>query len=152
MGSRQFGASVRKARAILSTRDYDAARKQLKQALKEPGWLRQEERIEALDLPFEVIHAGTDAALFAELESAYQRQAPVLLWIYARKPRGVGQVSGMFLVGYGLFRFIAEYFREPDAFLGLLALNMSMGQWLCVPMVLAGLVLWWRGRPAAAAG
>ena len=42
-----------------------------------------EERIAALDLPFEVIHAGTDAALFAELESAYQRQAPVMLWIYA---------------------------------------------------------------------
>lgn len=42
-----------------------------------------EERIEALDLPFEVIHAGTDAALFAELESAIQRQAPILLWIYA---------------------------------------------------------------------
>jgi glycine betaine/proline transport system substrate-binding protein len=42
-----------------------------------------EERVEALDLPFEVIHAGTDAALFAELESAVQRQAPVLLWVYA---------------------------------------------------------------------
>ena len=42
-----------------------------------------EERVEALDLPFQVIHAGTDAALFAELESAYQRQAPVLLWVYA---------------------------------------------------------------------
>lgn len=42
-----------------------------------------EERVEALGLPFEVIHAGTDAALFAELESAYQRQAPVILWIYA---------------------------------------------------------------------
>ncbi|GLR54431.1 ABC transporter substrate-binding protein [Shinella yambaruensis] len=42
-----------------------------------------DERVEALDLPFEVIHAGTDAALFAELESAYQRQAPILLWIYA---------------------------------------------------------------------
>jgi len=42
-----------------------------------------EERIEALELPFEVIHAGTDAALFAELESAYQRQAPIMLWIYA---------------------------------------------------------------------
>ena len=42
-----------------------------------------EERIEALELPFQVIHAGTDAALFAELESAYQRQAPILLWIYA---------------------------------------------------------------------
>ena len=42
-----------------------------------------DERVAALDLPFEVIHAGTDAALFAELESAYQRQAPVMLWIYA---------------------------------------------------------------------
>lgn len=42
-----------------------------------------EERVSALGLPFEVVHAGTDAALFAELESAYQRQAPVLLWIYA---------------------------------------------------------------------
>jgi glycine betaine/proline transport system substrate-binding protein len=42
-----------------------------------------EERIDALGLPFEVIHAGTDAALFAELESAYQRKAPIMLWIYA---------------------------------------------------------------------
>jgi len=42
-----------------------------------------DERVEALDLPFEVIHAGTDAALFAELESAYQREAPILLWVYA---------------------------------------------------------------------
>jgi phosphatidylglycerol:prolipoprotein diacylglycerol transferase len=37
-------------------------------------------------------------------------------------------VSGAFLVGYGVLRFVAEYFREPDSFLGLLALNMSMGQ------------------------
>ena len=42
-----------------------------------------DERVEALDLDFEVVHAGTDAALFAELESAYQRKAPILLWIYA---------------------------------------------------------------------
>ncbi|GMG81558.1 ABC transporter substrate-binding protein [Paralimibaculum aggregatum] len=42
-----------------------------------------DERAEALDLPFEVVHAGTDAALFAELESAYQREAPILLWVYA---------------------------------------------------------------------
>jgi glycine betaine/proline transport system substrate-binding protein len=42
-----------------------------------------DERAEALELPFEVIHAGTDAALFAELESAYQREAPILLWVYA---------------------------------------------------------------------
>ncbi len=42
-----------------------------------------EERVAALDLPFEVVHAGTDAALFAELESAYQRKAPIMLWVYA---------------------------------------------------------------------
>jgi len=42
-----------------------------------------DERAEALGLDFEVIHAGTDAALFAELESAYQRKAPILLWVYA---------------------------------------------------------------------
>jgi phosphatidylglycerol---prolipoprotein diacylglyceryl transferase len=65
-----------------------------------------------------------------------------LLWWYGRKARPTGQVSGAFLIGYGIFRFIAEYFREPDSFLGLLALNMSMGQWLCVPMVVAGAVMW----------
>ena len=42
-----------------------------------------DERVEALELDYEVIHAGTDAALFAELESAYQRKAPILLWVYA---------------------------------------------------------------------
>ena len=42
-----------------------------------------DERVEALELDYDVIHAGTDAALFAELESAYQRQAPVLLWVYS---------------------------------------------------------------------
>ena len=77
----------------------------------------------------------------------------VLLWLYARKPRRTGQVSGAFLVGYGAFRFIAEYFREPDSFLGLLALGMSMGQWLCLPMIAAGLALWaWattRNQPSA---
>jgi len=74
-----------------------------------------------------------------------------LLWWFARKPRPLGQVSGAFLFGYGIFRFIAEYFREPDSFLGLLALNMSMGQWLCVPMIVAGLliILWSRRRQPA---
>ena len=65
----------------------------------------------------------------------------IILWVYARKPRRTGEVSAAFLVGYGIFRFIAEYFREPDAHLGLLNLGLSMGQWLCVPMVLAGLWL-----------
>lgn len=73
----------------------------------------------------------------------------VLLWLYARGPRKTGQVSAAFLVGYGSFRFIAEFFREPDAHLGLLGLGLSMGQWLCVPMVLAGLVMGvWASRRA----
>ncbi len=60
------------------------------------------------------------------------------LWLYSRRPRPFGAVSAMFLIGYGILRFIAEYFREPDDFLGLLALGLSMGQWLSLPMVLAG--------------
>jgi phosphatidylglycerol:prolipoprotein diacylglycerol transferase len=68
----------------------------------------------------------------------------VLLWLYARRPRASGQVAAAFLGGYGLMRFIAEYFREPDAHLGLLALGMTMGQWLCVPMVLGGIALGYR--------
>ena len=66
----------------------------------------------------------------------------VLLWIYARRQRQPGQVAAAFLLGYGVFRFIAEFFREPDDFLGLLALGMSMGQWLCVPMIAGGAALW----------
>ena len=65
----------------------------------------------------------------------------VVLWWLARKPRPTGWISGVFLLGYGSFRFIAEYFREPDAHLGLLSMGLSMGQWLCVPMVLAGIGL-----------
>lgn len=75
----------------------------------------------------------------------------ILLWLYARKPRARGRVSAVFLIGYGVFRFIAEFFREPDDHLGLLSLGMSMGQWLCVPMVLAGAWMWWWfGRQANA--
>ena len=70
-----------------------------------------------------------------------------LLWLYARKPRLTGQISGAFLFLYGLQRFVIEFFREPDAYLGLQALGLSRGQWLCLPMILAGLGLWaWAGR------
>jgi len=64
-----------------------------------------------------------------------------ILWLYARKPRPTGMVSGLFLIGYGSFRFLVEFTREPDNFLGLLSLGMSMGQWLSLPMVAGGIVL-----------
>ena len=70
-----------------------------------------------------------------------------LLWWFSSKPRARGQVSALFLVGYGVFRFIAEFGREPDAFLGLLALGFTMGQWLSLPMIAAGVALFaWSRR------
>ncbi|HZQ71426.1 MAG TPA: prolipoprotein diacylglyceryl transferase [Burkholderiales bacterium] len=70
-----------------------------------------------------------------------------LLWWFSSKPRRRGQVSAVFLMGYGVARFIAEFAREPDSFLGFLALGMTMGQWLCVPMVLGGIALFaWSRR------
>ena len=75
-----------------------------------------------------------------------------LLWLYSRKPRGLGQVSGAFLAIYGAQRFVIEYFREPDAFLGLRWLNLSQGQWYCLPMIAAGLAMWFWGRGRIAKG
>jgi len=66
-----------------------------------------------------------------------------LVWWFARKPRPAGQVSAVFLIGYGVFRFLVEFTREPDNFLGLLTAGLSMGQWLSLPMVAAGAGLFW---------
>jgi len=65
-----------------------------------------------------------------------------LLWIFSAKPRHRAETSALFLFGYGLFRFISEFTRQPDDFLGLLTAGLSMGQWLSLPMVVAGLALW----------
>ena len=50
-----------------------------------------------------------------------------MLWWYSPKPRPRGAVSAVFLIGYGVFRFGVEFTREPDSFLGLLALGLTMG-------------------------
>ena len=65
----------------------------------------------------------------------------VVLWLFSARRRALGQVSGMFLVGYGVLRFVAEYFREPDHGIFGLSYVVSMGQWLSLPMVLVGLWL-----------
>ncbi len=64
-----------------------------------------------------------------------------LLWWFSRRPRPVGAISGVFLLGYGTLRFAVEFSREPDSFLGLLALGLTMGQWLSVPMALGGIAM-----------
>lgn len=68
-----------------------------------------------------------------------------ILWLYSAKPRSTGAVSGLFLLCYGLFRFIIEFVREPDAHLGYLAFGwITMGHVLSVPMMLIGTgLLWW---------
>ena len=76
-----------------------------------------------------------------------------LLWWYSAKPRPRGAVSGLFLVGYGIFRFLVEFTREPDSFLGFLAFGLTMGQWLSLPMILLGaaMIVWaYRARPRPA--
>ena len=104
-------------------------------------------RLSSPDLPWGMVFKNSGSTLPRHPSQVYQFLLEglllfVLLWLYARKPRKMGQVSGAFLLGYGVFRFIAEFFREPDDYLGLLTLGMSMGQWLCVPMIVAGVWLW----------
>ncbi len=66
----------------------------------------------------------------------------VIVWLFSSRPRPVGAVGGVFLAGYGVFRFIAEFFREPDADIGFVALEwMTMGQLLSLPMIALGLGL-----------
>ncbi len=66
----------------------------------------------------------------------------VLLWWYSSKPRPRMAVSALFLIGYGLGRFIVEFFREPDADKGYILFNwMTMGQILTTPMILGGALL-----------
>ena len=68
-----------------------------------------------------------------------------LLWWYSKKPRPTGAVFGLSIIGYGCFRFLAEFTRNPDeGIFGLMTFGVSMGQWLSLPMILSGtgLMLW----------
>lgn len=64
-----------------------------------------------------------------------------LLWWFSSRPRPRGAVSGLFLIGYGSVRYAVEFTREPDSFLGILALGFTMGQWLSLPMIVIGVAL-----------
>jgi phosphatidylglycerol---prolipoprotein diacylglyceryl transferase len=80
----------------------------------------------------------------------------VVLFALARIPavrRTEGALFGTLLIGYGMCRFIIEFFREPDSQLGLYFDYFSMGQLLCIPMIVAGVVIinYARSRTTAAA-
>jgi len=73
----------------------------------------------------------------------------ILMW-YSRKPRPAAAVSGLFLLGYGMFRLISEFFRQPDQHLGFLAMQwLTMGMLLSLPMIAAGFIIMWYAMHAA---
>ncbi len=77
----------------------------------------------------------------------------VVLWLCARRAAiraRFGLLSGIFLIGYGIARITGEVFRQPDAFLGFLYAGATMGQLLSLPMIVGGVVLVARSRPALA--
>ena len=69
-----------------------------------------------------------------------------ILWWFSRKQRPIGAISALFLIGYGSFRFLVEFTRQPDDYLGLLQLGLSMGQWLSLPMILIGIWMWFKAN------
>lgn len=97
------------------------------------------------DVPWAVIFpaAGPEPRHASQLYQAFFEGLVlfILLYLFSRKPRPTGAIGGLFLVGYGAARLFTEYFREPDAHLGLLAGSLSMGQWLSLPMILTGIIL-----------
>ena len=101
----------------------------------------------ASDVPWAMIFPTDPAHLPRHPSQLYQFALEgvalfVILWLYSRKPRPTMAVSGMFALFYGIFRFAVEFVRVPDAQLGYLAFGwVTMGQILCIPMILAGLGL-----------
>ena len=65
----------------------------------------------------------------------------ILLMVVNAKNNKHGVISGTFLLGYGAIRFFVEYFRQPDSHMGFVALQLSMGQLLSIPMAIIGLLL-----------
>lgn len=104
------------------------------------------------DLPWAMIfkHSGTLVPRHpSQLYEAFLEGALLftVLWIFSRKPRATGAVGALFCMGYGLVRFIVEYFREPDSYLGLGLFGLSRGQWLSLPVIALGVIVWiWVNR------
>ena len=108
-----------------------------------------EELDAASDVPWAMIFPTDPQQLARHPSQLYQFALEgvalfLVLWLYSRKPRPTMAVSGMFALFYGIFRFIVEFVRVPDAQLGYLAFGwVTMGQILCLPMIAGGLFLIW---------
>ncbi len=100
------------------------------------------------DLPWGMIFPG-GGAMPRHPSQLYQffLEGPLffaVIWIYSRKPRPTMAVSGVFLIYYGIYRFVVEFVREPDRHMGFVALDwMTQGQLLSLPMIAFGLLFLW---------
>ncbi|MBS0012935.1 MAG: prolipoprotein diacylglyceryl transferase [Desulfobacterales bacterium] len=106
------------------------------------------------DVPWAMVFPGPAAGPFSrhpsQLYEALLEGAVLffILWFFSRQPRPRGMVLGLFLLLYGFFRFLVEFFRQPDLHLGFVALDfLTMGQLLSLPMIAAGgFLLFWSQR------
>jgi phosphatidylglycerol:prolipoprotein diacylglycerol transferase len=80
--------------------------------------------------PSQLYHVGLEGLLLF-----------AVLWWFTARPRPRGAASGLFLAGYGACRFVTEFFREPDTGIFGHSYLVSMGQWLSLPMIIAGIAL-----------
>jgi phosphatidylglycerol---prolipoprotein diacylglyceryl transferase len=116
------------------------------------NFINQELWGKVTDLPWGMVFERTGGSLPRHPSMLYEMALEgvvlfVILWWYSSRPRPAGAVSGLFLLCYGVFRFIVEFVRVPDQHLGYLAFNwLTMGQLLSLPMIFVGLWLLWRGH------
>ncbi len=115
------------------------------------NFINQELWGRATDLPLAMVFPRSDPTLTLRhpsmLYEAFLEGLVlfIVLWWYSSRPRGIGAVSGLFLLCYGSFRILVEFVREPDAHLGYLAWNwVTMGQILSLPMIAVGIWLMMR--------
>ena len=74
----------------------------------------------------------------------------VILWFFSAKKHSLGTVSALFLIFYGSFRVLTEFFRAPDSHLGFVLFEaVTMGQILSAPLIIAGMILWFWSKTDA---
>ena len=111
-------------------------------------------RVDCKDFPsvcFEMLQLAEGTLLSQALHPSQLYEALLegivlftILWMFSSKRRPTMAVSGLFLTGYGLFRFLIEFVRMPDAHIGYLAFDwLTMGQLLSLPMIAVGILLYW---------
>jgi len=100
------------------------------------------------DFPFAVIYPSIDqfprhpSQLYEAFFEGFLLFTILLYYFYKKKENElIGKISGLFLLLYSIFRFSIEYLREPDAHLGLFFEYFSMGQFLCVPLFIFGVLI-----------